>query len=64
LFYPITEDQLDGTCVVPAARLEELEDRLGAEFEESLLAWSSDGTYVAFRIPCDDALRARIESML
>ena len=66
---------LDSFCVVPRARFEELQDRLGIQFgvdERWLAVWSPDGTRVRFspnddtrvRIPCDSELRARIESLL
>lgn len=68
----------ENVCLVPRERLEELENRLGMQFQgqpvspDGLAFWSPDGTSVTFsqnddanvRIPCDSELRARIESVL
>ena len=62
--------ETDGSCVVPASRLTELTERFGpferqegASFQNRLPVWSPAGERLAF-IPCDEELRALIESML
>ena len=51
----------DGNCFVPASRLAELADHFGESFQDHLRVRSPDGQLAV--IPCDDELRAQIESV-